>query len=48
MIKLLGFGKSTVDYHYQLDKSGKKVFQFTVVGERTVPIDKCDYQYDSN
>ncbi|MDA9597387.1 hypothetical protein N9R88_00355 [Candidatus Pelagibacter sp.] len=33
---------------YYLDKNGKKVFQFTVVGERTVPIDKCDYHYDSN
>ena len=48
MIKLLGFGKSTVNYHYYLDKNGKKVFQFTVVGERTVPMDKCDYQYDAN
>jgi len=47
MIKLLGFGKSTVNYHYYLDKKGKKVFQFTVVGERTVPMDKCDYKFDT-
>ncbi len=48
MLELLGFGKTTVNYHYYLDKEGKKVFQFSVVGERTVPIDKCDYDLEAN
>ena len=46
MLELLGFEKTNVIYHYYLDKEGKKVFQYTVVGERTVPIDQCDYDYD--
>ena len=29
-----------------MDFSGKKVFQWTVIGERTVPIDQCDYDVD--
>jgi hypothetical protein len=48
MVNILGFGKTTVNYHYYLDNEGKKVFNFTVVAERTVPMDKCDYQYDAN
>lgn len=46
MLELLGFEKTKVIYHYYLDKEGKKVFQWTVVGERTIPIDQCDYDYD--
>jgi hypothetical protein len=48
MLDLLGFGKTTVIYHDYKDKNGKKVFQWTVVGERTVPIDQCDYDFDPN
>ena len=48
MVNILGFGKTTVNYHYNLHHSGSKVFYFTVVCERTVPMDKCDYQYDAN
>ena len=48
MLNILGFGKTTVNYHYYLDQNKKKVFNFTVVGERTVDIDKCNYQYDAN
>jgi hypothetical protein len=48
MLKLLGFEKTIVTYHDYKDKNGKKVFQWTVTGERTVPIDKCDYDYDHN
>jgi len=48
MLKLLGFGKTTVNHHYYLDKDGMKMFNFTVVGERTIPIDKCDYDFDPN
>ena len=44
MLNILGFTKTTVNYHYYLDQNKKKVFNFTVVGERTVPIDKCNYQ----
>jgi subtilase family serine protease len=36
------------DNFYYKDSNGKKVFQWTVTGERTVPIDKCDYDYDHN
>jgi len=28
--------------------NGNKIWNFTVVGERTVPIEKCDYDYDAN
>ena len=38
--------KTTVNYHDYLDERGKKVFQWTVIGERTVPIDQCDYDVD--
>ena len=48
MLKLLGFGKTEVIYHDYRDKNGKKVFQWTVIGERTVPIDQCDYDFDPN
>lgn len=48
MLKLLGFEKSIVNYHDYRDENGKKVFQWTVVAERTVPIDQCDYDYDPN
>jgi len=48
MLKILGFGKTTVNYHYYKHVEGKKVWNFTVVGERTIPIEKCDYDYDAN
>lgn len=48
MLKLLGFEKTTVTYHDYRDKNGKKVFQWTVIGERTMPIDQCDYDFDPN
>jgi len=48
MLKLLGFGKTEVIYHDYRDKNGMKVFQWTVIGERTVPIDQCDYDFDPN
>lgn len=48
MLGLLGFGKTRVNHHYYLDSRGKKVFNFTVVGERTIPIDKCDYNFNPN
>jgi len=49
MLKVLGFGKTRVNYHYYLHaKSGEKIWNFTVVGERTIPIEKCDYNYDAN
>ena len=49
MLKVLGFGKTRVNYHYYLHaKSGEKIWNFTVVGERTIPIEKCDYDYDAN
>ena len=46
MLELFGFEKTTVNYHDYLDNNGKKVFQWTVIGERTVPIDQCDYDVD--
>ena len=48
MLKLLGFEKTTVTYHDYRDKNGRKVFQWTVIGERTIPIDQCDYDFDPN
>lgn len=48
MLKLLGFEKTIVTYHNYRDRRGKKVFQWTVTGERTVPIDQCDYDFDPN
>ena len=48
MLKLLGFGKTEIIYHDYRDKNGMKVFQWTVIGERTVPIDQCDYDFDPN
>lgn len=48
MLNVLGFGKTKVNYHYYKHVSGKKLWNFTVVGERTVPIEKCDYDYDAN
>ena len=46
MLELFGFEKTTINYHDYRDLEGKKVFQWTVVGERTVPIDQCDYDVD--
>ena len=49
MLELLGFQKTTVTYHDYNEgrkENGKKVFQYTVIGERTVPIDQCDYDVD--
>ena len=46
MLALLGFEKTTVIYHDYKDNEGKKVFQYSVIGERTVPIDQCDYDVD--
>jgi hypothetical protein len=48
MLNLLGFEKTIVTYHDYKDRNGKKVFQWTVTGERTVPIDQCDYDFDPN
>ena len=49
MLNVLGFGKTKVNYHYYTDVVGaKKIWNFTVVGERTVPIEKCDYDYEAN
>ena len=47
MLKLLGFGKAKVTYHDYRDRDGKKVFQWSVIGERTTPIDQCDYDFES-
>jgi len=48
MLGLLGFEKTKVTYHNYLDENGKKVFQWTVIGERTIPIDQCDYDFEPN
>ena len=48
MLKLLGFEKTEVIYHDYRDRDGKKVFQWTIIGERTMPIDQCDYDFDPN
>ena len=48
MLKLLGFEKTEVIYHDYRDRDGKKVFQWTIIGERTKPIDQCDYDFDPN
>ena len=48
MLKVLGFSKTKVNYHYYMHVTGKKIWNFTVVGERTVPIEKCDYNYEAN
>ena len=48
MLELLGFEKTKINYHDYRDLKGNKVFQWTLVGERTVPIDQCDYDYDPN
>jgi hypothetical protein len=49
MLKVLGFGKTKVNYHYYTHVvSGKKIWNFTVVAERITPIEKCDYSYDAN
>ena len=48
MLNVLGFGKTKVYYHYYKHVSGKKLWNFTVIGERTIPIEKCDYNYDAN
>ena len=46
MLELFGFEKTKVIYHDYKDSEGKKVFQWTIVAERTVPIDQCDYDVD--
>ena len=48
MLKLLGFEKTEVIYHDYRDSRGDKVFQWTIIGERTKPIDQCDYDFDPN
>ena len=52
MLKVLGFGKTKVNYHYYKNPTsdGKfvKIWSFTVVAERTIPIEKCEYEYDAN
>ena len=52
MLKLLGFEKTKVNFHYYKNptSNGKyvKIWSFTVVGERTIPIEKCEYNYDAN
>ena len=48
MLGCLGFEKTSVNFHDYRDLRGDKVFQWTVVGERTVPIDQCDYDFDPN
>ena len=52
MLKVLGFGKTKVNYHYYKSPletgNDAKMWSFTVVGERTVPIEECDYNYDAN
>tara|TARA_B110000967_G_C18814551_1_gene525425 strand:+ start:147 stop:1082 length:936 start_codon:yes stop_codon:yes gene_type:complete len=52
MLKVLGFEKTKVNYHYYKSASknndGSKVWNFTVIGERTIPIEKCEYHYDAN
>ena len=48
MLGLLGFEKTKITYHDYLDNAGKKVFQWSVIGERTIPIDQCDYDFDPN
>ncbi len=47
MLSVLGFGKTKVNYHYYKSVAGEKLWNFTVVAERTIPIDKCDYDYDA-
>tara|TARA_B100001057_G_scaffold499756_1_gene611652 strand:+ start:2350 stop:3174 length:825 start_codon:yes stop_codon:yes gene_type:complete len=42
MANILGFEKSTVTYHKQI-ASGRTVWMYTVVCERTVPIKDCNY-----
>lgn len=46
MFELLRFEKSTINYYDCRDADGKKVFQWTVIAERTVLIDQCDYDVD--
>ena len=48
MLGLLGFEKTKVTYHDYMDQRGEKIFNWTVIGERTVPIDQCDYDFDPN
>ena len=48
MVNILGFGKTTVNYHHNLVRDGSKTFFFNVACERTVPMDKCDYKYNVN
>ena len=42
MVNTLGFEKTSVNYHALLSEGGK-IFLYTVVCERTVPIEDCNY-----
>ena len=42
MVNILGFEKTSINYHTQL-ADGRKIFLYTVVCERTVPIEDCNY-----
>ena len=52
MLGLLGFGNPKLKYHYYKAprKNGKitKLWNFTIVAERIVPIEKCDYDFEAN
>lgn len=45
MLKLLGFEKKEVIYHYYYNNKQRKVFNFTIVAERKIPLNKCNYKY---
>ena len=42
MVSTLGFEKTSVNYHAQLTEGGK-IFLYTIICERTVPIEDCNY-----
>ena len=42
MVNILGFEKTSINYHTQLS-GGRKIFSYTIVCERTVPIENCNY-----
>lgn len=52
MLGLLGFGNPKIKYHYYKAprKNGKTVnlWNFTVVAERIIPIERCEYDYEAN
>lgn len=45
MASLFGFEKSSINYHVQL-QNGTPVHLYTVVCERTIPIDNCNYSHN--